>query len=109
MITKLYYVLCNALVFEQAPVQEDEDDKREHDGEVIVLPGESGHSGNSGWEDLEEEIVGEGDEERERSTEEGNCRNSDTGDKLMVTPRNKRQALKEEDSSKSKGEEFEFN
>ena len=89
-------------------MQEDDNDKREHDGEVIVLPGESGHSGNSGWDDLEEEIMGEGDKERERSTEEGNSRNYYTGDKHMVTPRNKRKVLEEDTSSESENESFGF-
>jgi hypothetical protein len=42
----------------QVPVEED---KREHDGEVFVLPGERGHKGSTGWANVEEGLdEGEG-------------------------------------------------
>ena len=71
---------------------------REHDGEDIVLPGESGYSGNSGWENLEEDIE---EEESDRQvgggTEVHGRYSSGEGDEYhgenVVTPSNKRARL----------------
>ena len=62
---------------------------REHDGDEIVLPGESGYSGDSGWDNLEEDI-----EKEDGGTEVCDRDSSGEGDEQqggnVVTPRNKK-------------------
>ena len=90
----------NVLSLYTAQVQELEDDEREHDGEYIVLLGERGHSGDSGWEYLEEDIDEEGSEEREGSPGDTGRRSANEGYENcggpVVTPRNKRTRIEEE-------------
>ena len=69
-----------------------EDAEREHDGKGLVLPGERGHNLDTGWDDLEEEMV----EEQDGNQEQGTDRGSDQGSEeeaeyrgAMVTPRSK--------------------
>ena len=70
-----------------------EDAEREHDGEVFLLPGERGHSRDTGWDDLEEEMVEEQDGNLEQCTEDGSGRGSDVEEVRRearhVTPRSK--------------------
>ena len=87
-----------AVYLHLANMQVEKEVNREHDGEDIVLPGESGYSGNSGWENLEEDIeeeesdrqVGGGAEVHGRdSSGEGNEYHGGN----VVTPRHKRARL----------------
>ena len=70
-----------------------EDAEREHGGEVFVLPRERGHSRDTGWDDLEEEMVEEQDGNQEQCTEEGSGQGSDVEEVYreanFVTPRSK--------------------
>ena len=81
------------LLLKHAQVQEVEDAEREHDGEVFLLPGERGHSRDTGWDDLEEEMVEEQDGNLEQYTEDGSGRGSGVEEvhreARHVTPRGK--------------------
>ena len=81
------------LLLKQAQVQEVEDAEREHDGEVFLLPGERGHSRDTGWDDLDEEMVEEQDGNLLQHTEDGSGRGSDVEEvhreARHVTPRGK--------------------
>ena len=69
-----------------------EDAEREHDGEVFVLPGERGHNRDTGWDNLEEEMVEEQDGNQEQGTVRGMDQGSEDGVEhrgAMVTPRSK--------------------
>ena len=47
---------CGVLAFGKIQVEEAKVLNREHDSNKIVLPRESGYSGNSGWDNLEEDV-----------------------------------------------------
>ena len=82
-------ICCGVLEFGKMQVEEAKVVDREHDGDEIVLPGESGYSGDSGWDNLEGDVEEEdgGTEVCERdSSGEGNEQQGGN----VVTPRNKK-------------------
>ena len=82
-------ICCGVLEFGKMQVEEARGIDREHDGDEIVLPGESGYSGDSGWDNLEEDI-----EKEDGGTEVCDRDSSGEGDEQqggnVVTPRNKK-------------------
>ena len=83
---------CGVFAFGKMQVEEPEVVDREHDGDKIVLPGESGYSSDSGWDNLEEDV-----EEEDGDAEVGDRDSSGGGDehqgRNVVTPRSKKARL----------------
>ena len=64
------YMCCGVLALGQTQAEEVKEDK-ENDGEDIVLPGESGYGGDSGWENLGEGFEDVGEEENTQDSRGG--------------------------------------